>query len=123
VSKILSAPRDELVLPPLGRLPIRLEVLPQKGNPDYRKQITVHNLLNRADDATIEVTANNVDPVRRTLWHRRPPPPPPPPHTHTHTHTNTHTLPRCTRTPPFGSFSSSCCCNSYDGGSVVRRSP
>jgi hypothetical protein len=84
VSKILSAPRDELVLPPLGRLPIRLEVLPQKGNPDYRKQITVHNLLNRADDATIEVTANNVDPVRRTLWHRRQPPTP---NTHTHTHT------------------------------------
>ena len=70
MSKILSAPRDEFTIPAFAVLPIRLEVLPQKVNPDYRKQITVLNLINRDDDATFEVHANNIDQV----WpeHKRP---------------------------------------------------
>ena len=63
MSKILSAPHDEIVIPGAQAMPIRLEVLPQKANPDYRKQITVMNLLNRDNDTTFEVNANNIDQV------------------------------------------------------------
>jgi len=63
VSKILSAPREEIAIPPLQAVPIRLEILPQKVNPDYRKQITVMNLVNRDYDVTFEVNANIIDQV------------------------------------------------------------
>ena len=70
VSKILSAPREEIAIPPLQAVPIRLEILPQKVNPDYRKQITVMNLVNRDYDVTFEVNANIIDQVRCRLRRR-----------------------------------------------------
>jgi hypothetical protein len=61
VSKVLSMYRDEVAIPALQTVELRVDFFPRRINEAYRKQITVANLMNRTDDQIFEVRAKNVD--------------------------------------------------------------
>jgi len=61
VSKVLSMYRDEISIPPLQSLELRVDFFPRRVNNSYRKQVTVANLLNRSNDEIFEVRSKNVD--------------------------------------------------------------
>jgi hypothetical protein len=61
VSKVVSMNRDEITIPPNDSVDVRLDFFPRRVNEQYRKQITVANLTNRADDKILEVRSVNVD--------------------------------------------------------------
>ncbi|UZJ55957.1 hypothetical protein CBS101457_005277 [Exobasidium rhododendri] len=61
VSKVLSMYRDEISIPPLQTLELRVDFFPRRVNENYRKQVTVANLLNRSNDEIFEVRSQNVD--------------------------------------------------------------
>ena len=61
ISKILSASREEIYVPANETVEAKLDLFPLKVNPDYRKQVTIVNLLNRDNDQTIEVRSSNID--------------------------------------------------------------
>ena len=61
VSKVLSMYRDEISIPPLQSLELRVDFFPRRVNDNYRKQVTVANLLNRANDEIVEVRSKNID--------------------------------------------------------------
>lgn len=61
ISKILSAVRGEIIIPANSSIEPKLELFPLKVNPDYRKQVTIVNLLNRENDQVIEVKSANID--------------------------------------------------------------
>ncbi|KAJ3290798.1 hypothetical protein HK104_006518 [Borealophlyctis nickersoniae] len=67
VSKVLNSYRGELIIPPKQSLEVKIDIYPRKVNPDYRKQITVVNLLNRDDDQIVEVRSTNIDKHRVTF--------------------------------------------------------
>ncbi|KAI9092651.1 hypothetical protein DFS34DRAFT_583878, partial [Phlyctochytrium arcticum] len=68
VSKVLNASRDPLQILPKSSMELKIEIYPRKVNPDYRKQITVVNLLNRGDNSkTVEVRSTNIDKNRVTF--------------------------------------------------------
>ncbi|KAJ3031347.1 hypothetical protein HK097_005468, partial [Rhizophlyctis rosea] len=67
VSKVLNCFRGELVIPPKQSLEVKIDIYPRKVNPDYRKQITVANLLNRDNDQQVEVRSTNIDQHRVTF--------------------------------------------------------
>ncbi len=67
VSKVLSMYRDEVPIPPLQTVDLKVDFFPRRINDSYRKQITVTNLLNRDDDQIFEVRSKNVDKQRITF--------------------------------------------------------
>ncbi|KAJ1026835.1 hypothetical protein NDA16_002132 [Ustilago loliicola] len=64
VSKVLSMYRDEVAIPALQTIELKVESFPRRVNETYRKQITVANLLNRQGDQIFEVRSRNVDKQR-----------------------------------------------------------
>jgi len=64
VSKVLSMYRDEVAIPPLQTVELKVDFFPRRVNEAYRKQITVANLLNRHNDQIFEVRSQNVDQQR-----------------------------------------------------------
>lgn len=64
VSKVLSMYRDEVAIPALQTIELKVESFPRRVNETYRKQITVANLLNRQGDQIFEVRSQNVDKQR-----------------------------------------------------------
>lgn len=64
VSKVLSMYRDEVAIPALQTVELKVESFPRRVNETYRKQITVANLLNRQGDQIFEVRSRNVDKQR-----------------------------------------------------------
>lgn len=64
VSKVLSMFRDEVAIPPLQTVELKVDCFPRRVNESYRKQITVANLLNRHNDQIFEVRSRNVDQQR-----------------------------------------------------------
>ncbi|CBQ73331.1 conserved hypothetical protein [Sporisorium reilianum SRZ2] len=64
VSKVLSMYRDEVAIPALQTVELKVESFPRRVNENYRKQITVANLLNRQGDQIFEVRSRNVDKQR-----------------------------------------------------------
>ncbi|KAJ3089439.1 hypothetical protein HK102_006398 [Quaeritorhiza haematococci] len=67
ISKVLNTYRDEISLPPKQSVEVKIDIYPRKVNPDYRKQITVANLLNRDNDQIVEVRSTNIDKNRVTF--------------------------------------------------------
>ena len=67
VSKILSATRGEIYIPAKQTIDTKIDIYPRKVNPDYRKEITVVNLLNSDNDQIIEVRSTNIDQQRVTF--------------------------------------------------------
>ncbi|KAJ3043675.1 hypothetical protein HDV00_004448 [Rhizophlyctis rosea] len=67
VSKVLNCFRGELVIPPKQSLEVKIDIYPRKVNPDYRKQVTIVNLLNRDNDTQVEVRSTNIDQHRVTF--------------------------------------------------------
>ncbi|KAI9176000.1 hypothetical protein H9P43_006364 [Blastocladiella emersonii ATCC 22665] len=67
-SKVLSCHRDEIRIAPRQSVEVKIDIYPRKVNPDYRKQITVMNLLNRDNDQIVEVRSTNID-KQRITWH------------------------------------------------------
>ena len=67
VSKVLSMYRDEVPIPALQTVDLKVDFFPRRINDSYRKQITVTNLLNRDNDQIFEVRAQNVDKQRVTF--------------------------------------------------------
>lgn len=64
VSKVISMYRDEIAVPPLQSIELRVDFFPRRVNESYRKQVTVANLLNRSNDQILEVRSSNVDEQR-----------------------------------------------------------
>jgi hypothetical protein len=61
ISKVLSANRNVIVIPPMESVEERIEFFPRRINEKYEKQIFVRNLLNRANDQLLEIRSKNVD--------------------------------------------------------------
>ncbi|KAG0354586.1 hypothetical protein BG005_006346 [Podila minutissima] len=67
-SKVLNCtPSGAITIPPKSGTELKLEIYPRKVNPDYRKQLTLFNLTNRANDQIIEVRSTNIDKNRVTF--------------------------------------------------------
>ncbi|KAI8821376.1 uncharacterized protein EV422DRAFT_40284 [Fimicolochytrium jonesii] len=67
VSKVLNTFRDEILIPPKQSTEAKVDIYPRKVNPEYRKQLTVVNVLNRENDQHVEVRSTNVDQNRVTF--------------------------------------------------------
>ena len=68
VSKVLSMFTDQVAIPAQQTVELKIDFFPRRVNESYRKQITVTNLLNRANDQIFEVRARNVD-LQRVSFH------------------------------------------------------
>ncbi|KAF9115028.1 hypothetical protein BGX27_009146 [Mortierella sp. AM989] len=67
-SKVLNCtPSGPITIPPKSGTELKLDIYPRKVNPDYRKQLTLFNLTNRANDQIIEVRSTNIDKNRVTF--------------------------------------------------------
>ncbi|KAG2222140.1 hypothetical protein INT45_007576 [Circinella minor] len=66
-SKVLNCLRGEIVIQPRSYVELKLDLYPRKVNPEYRKQITLVNYLNRDNDQIIEVQSTNIDKNRVTF--------------------------------------------------------
>ncbi|KAF9353671.1 hypothetical protein BGX34_011443 [Mortierella sp. NVP85] len=67
-SKVLHCtPSGAVTIPPKSNTELKLDIYPRKVNPDYRKQLTLFNLTNRANDQIIEVRSTNIDRHRVTF--------------------------------------------------------
>ncbi|KAF9200015.1 hypothetical protein BGZ49_009783, partial [Haplosporangium sp. Z 27] len=67
-SKVLNCtPSGAITIPPKSSTELKLDIYPRKVNPDYRKQLTLFNLTNRANDQIIEVRSTNIDKNRVTF--------------------------------------------------------
>ncbi|KAF9429715.1 hypothetical protein BGZ94_009742 [Podila epigama] len=67
-SKVLNCtPTGAITIPPKASTELKVEIYPRKVNPDYRKQLTLFNLTNRANDQIIEVRSTNIDKNRVTF--------------------------------------------------------
>ncbi|KAG0364530.1 hypothetical protein BGZ54_007414, partial [Gamsiella multidivaricata] len=67
-SKVLNcSPSGAITIPPKSSTELKLDIYPRKVNPDYRKQLTLFNLTNRANDQIIEVRSTNIDKNRVTF--------------------------------------------------------
>ena len=61
VSKVLNIYKGELFIPPNQSIEVKVDIYARKVNADYRKQITVVNLLNRDNDQVIQAISTNID--------------------------------------------------------------
>ncbi|KAL6074415.1 Autophagy-related protein 2 [Balamuthia mandrillaris] len=59
--------QDEIIIPAKQTADLKMNFVPRKINPDYRKEITMINLNNPRNDQFVEVRANNIDPLRITF--------------------------------------------------------
>ncbi|KAF9578843.1 hypothetical protein BGW38_005164, partial [Lunasporangiospora selenospora] len=67
-SKVLHCtPTGAITIAPKSATELRLDIFPRKVNPEYRKQLTLLNLTNRANDQIIEVRSTNIDKNRVTF--------------------------------------------------------
>lgn len=66
-SKVLYCLRGEIEIQPRSYVELKLDLYPRKVNPEYRKQITLVNYLNRDNDQIIEVQSTNIDKNRVTF--------------------------------------------------------
>ncbi|KAG0296881.1 hypothetical protein BGZ96_008236 [Linnemannia gamsii] len=67
-SKVLNcSPSGAITLPSKSSTELKLDIYPRKVNPDYRKQLTLFNFTNRANDQIIEVRSTNIDKNRVTF--------------------------------------------------------
>ncbi|KAF9997812.1 hypothetical protein BGZ79_008488 [Entomortierella chlamydospora] len=66
-SKVLNCTPSGAIIPPKSSTELKLDLYPRKVNPDYRKQLTLFNLTNRANDQIIEVRSTNIDKNRVTF--------------------------------------------------------
>ncbi|KAG0939802.1 hypothetical protein G6F57_004485 [Rhizopus arrhizus] len=66
-SKVLNCLRGEITIQPKNYVELKLDLYPRKVNPDYRKQITLVNYLNKDNDQIIEVHSTNIDKNRVTF--------------------------------------------------------
>ncbi|KAI8385669.1 hypothetical protein BD560DRAFT_321778 [Blakeslea trispora] len=66
-SKVLNCLRGEITIQPRSYVELKLDLYPRKVNPDYRKQITLVNFLNKDNDQIVEVHSNNIDKNRVTF--------------------------------------------------------
>ncbi|KAI9489901.1 hypothetical protein BDB00DRAFT_875869 [Zychaea mexicana] len=66
-SKVLNCLRGEIVIQPRSYVELKLDLYPRKVNPEYRKQITLVNYLNRDNDQIVEVQSTNIDKNRVTF--------------------------------------------------------
>ncbi|ORY06684.1 hypothetical protein LY90DRAFT_678342 [Neocallimastix californiae] len=60
-SELINCIRGPYEIPPRQSLEVKIDIYPRKVNPDYRKQITVVNHLNKNNNQTIEVQSTNID--------------------------------------------------------------
>ncbi|OWZ69712.1 hypothetical protein AYX14_04886 [Cryptococcus neoformans] len=67
MSKVLSANKNVIVIPPKEVVEEKLEFFPRRINEKYEKQIFIRNLLNRANDQLVEIKSRNVDVYNLTL--------------------------------------------------------
>ncbi|KAK4689736.1 hypothetical protein P7C73_g398, partial [Tremellales sp. Uapishka_1] len=67
ISKVLSANRNVVVIPPGESVEERMEFFPRRINDRYEKQVFVRNLLNRMNDQLVEIRSKNVDVYNVTL--------------------------------------------------------
>ncbi|KAI9206366.1 uncharacterized protein BJ171DRAFT_29085 [Polychytrium aggregatum] len=67
ISKVLNCQPNETPVPPNQSVEIKIDIYPRKVNPDYRKDITVVNGMNREDDKTVVVRSTNIDKHRVTF--------------------------------------------------------
>ncbi|KAM0755513.1 hypothetical protein T439DRAFT_320211 [Meredithblackwellia eburnea MCA 4105] len=68
ISKVISAYRDEIVISVGSTVDVTVDMVPRRTNPAYRKQISVHNLLNPPNSAVCLLKAANVD-TRGVAFH------------------------------------------------------
>jgi len=61
ISKVLNCIRGPYEIPARQSLEVKIDIYPRKVNPDYRKQITVVNHLNKNNNQNIEVQSTNID--------------------------------------------------------------
>ncbi|KAG0226486.1 hypothetical protein BGW41_004197 [Actinomortierella wolfii] len=67
-SKVLNCtPAGPITIGPKGSTELKLDIYPRKVNPEYRKQLTLNNLTNPANDQIIEVRSTNIDKNRVTF--------------------------------------------------------
>ncbi|KAI8647528.1 hypothetical protein BD408DRAFT_438991 [Parasitella parasitica] len=66
-SKVLNCLRGEITIQPRSYVELKLDLYPRKVNPDYRKQITLVNFINKDNDQIIEVHSTNIDKNRVTF--------------------------------------------------------
>ncbi|WVQ99833.1 hypothetical protein IAU59_006976 [Kwoniella sp. CBS 9459] len=67
ISKVISANRNVIVIPPFETVEEKLEFFPRRINEKYEKQMFVRNLLNRKDDQLVNIRSRNVDVYNLTL--------------------------------------------------------
>ncbi|KAH6570662.1 hypothetical protein BASA62_004240 [Batrachochytrium salamandrivorans] len=67
VSKVLNSFRGEMTIHARQHIEVKVDIYPRKINPDYCKQITVVNLLNRDNDHIVDVRSTNIDKHRVTF--------------------------------------------------------
>ncbi|WVF72612.1 hypothetical protein IAT40_007430 [Kwoniella sp. CBS 6097] len=67
ISKVISANRNVIVIPPFEKVEEKLEFFPRRINEKYEKQMFVRNLLNRKDDQLVNIRSRNVDVYNLTL--------------------------------------------------------
>jgi len=61
ISKVLNIHKGELFIPPNQSIEVKVDIYARKVNPDYHKQITVVNILNRDNDQVVQVHSTNID--------------------------------------------------------------
>ena len=66
-SKVLTSIKNEIIIPARQKTSVKIDFYPRKINPDYRKVITVVNVLNPDNDLTFTVHSVNFDKQRVTL--------------------------------------------------------
>jgi hypothetical protein len=66
-SKVVTFRQRQVTIPPRQSADLKLDFVPRKINPDYRKEITFVNTKNKSNDQFVSVRANNIDPLRITF--------------------------------------------------------
>jgi len=61
ISKVLNCIRGPYEIPARQSLEVKIDIYPRKVNPDYRKQITIVNHLNKNNNQNVEVQSTNID--------------------------------------------------------------
>lgn len=67
ISKVLSANRNVIVIPPYESVEEKIEFFPRRINDRYEKQVFVRNLLNRANDQLLDIRSKNPDVYNLTI--------------------------------------------------------
>jgi hypothetical protein len=67
-SKVVTFRQRQITIPPRQSADLKMDFVPRKINPDYRKEITFVNTKNKeGNDQFVSVRANNIDPLRITF--------------------------------------------------------